>query len=74
MVIGRFHDLGITFGGLVRDLPPAPREARSGESSAVGKLFSVFLFLSGRAWYLRPVYNSGGRARESPMGVVGRRP
>ena len=66
--------LGHNIWGLVRDLPLAPRDDQSGESSAAGKLSSVFLFLSGRAWYLRSVYDSGGHAGESPVGVVGRRP
>ena len=73
VVIGRFR-LGHNIWGLVQDLPLAPREDRSGESSATGKLFSVFLFVSDRAYFLRPVYDSGGCADRSPVRVVGRRP
>ena len=66
--------VGHNIWGLIRDLPPAPWEDRSGESSTANKLFSVFLFTPGRAWFLRPVYDSGRPAGESPVGVVGRCP
>ena len=61
MVIGRFRDLGITFGGS-SGISHRLHGKTNPESQLQPVSFSFVLFVSDRAYFLRPVYDSGRRA------------